>query len=148
MADKDGGPILLRQDAAHGGGILLKRHERILYRSRVETHLLQMCDYIEPRGSVGVKAVHQDNILGFRHVLSFDDFGCHCGHNSCGEQCVECSAADHTNSFKRLTAGASCPVDKRFPAETSERLVSDADRVYNLRNARRTTRDRFRVLAL
>src|SRR5580704_11291718 len=98
MADKDGGSILLRQDAAHGCGILLKRHERILYRSRVETRGLQMCDYIEPRGTVGVKTVHQDDVLGFRHVLSLDDFGRHCGDNSCGEQCVECSAADHMNS--------------------------------------------------
>src|SRR5580704_14246762 len=107
-----------------------------------------MCDYIEPRGSVGVKAVHQDNVLGLRHILSFDDFGCYCSHNPCGEQCVEYSAADHTNSFKRLTEGESRPGDMRFPGETSKRLLSDADRVDNLCNARRSTRNRFRVVAL
>jgi hypothetical protein len=73
MADKDGGPILLRQDAAHGGGVLLERQERILYRSRVETRVLQVCNYIEPRGSVGVKAMYQDDVLGFRHVLRLAD---------------------------------------------------------------------------
>src|SRR5580658_9050510 len=101
MADKDGRAILLRQNAAHRGGILLKRHEWILYRSRAKTRILQMSNYIEPRGSVGVKAMYQDDVLGFRHVLSLDDFGRRRGHNSCGKQCVECSAANHTNSIKR-----------------------------------------------
>src|SRR5580658_1311353 len=101
MADKDGGSILLRQDAAHGCGIRLERHERILYRSRVETRGLQMCDYIEPRGSVGVKAVHEDDVLGLSHVLGLghilrpSELRCHRRHRSRGGHYIECSTTNH-----------------------------------------------------